>query len=118
MRLESIPILEKLFYGRYNMDPNVARPVGRPRTRQIHPEGYDSPESVAARRQYMAAYKAANADHLKAYYRRWRLDHKPEMLEANRQYHARKANAKRLAREEAGAGVTEAPNAETSVVAG
>ena len=98
------------------MDSNIARPVGRPRTRPIHPQGYDSPESVAARRAYMQAYKVENAEHLKAYYKQWRLDHKPQMLEANRQYHARKAQAKRLAREEAG--VREAPNAETSVAVG
>ena len=76
--------------------PAAARPVGRPRTRQL-PDGYDSPDAVAARRAYMIAYKAANAEHLRAYYRQWRLEHKPQMLEANRQYHARKAQARRLA---------------------
>ena len=102
------------------MDPNISRPVGRPRTRPIHPQGYDSPEAVAARRQYMAAYKAANSEHLKAYYKQWRLDHKPQMLEANRQYHARKAIAKRLATdlERSREGATEALNAETSAVVG
>ena len=78
------------------MEPIAARPVGRPRTRQV-PEGYDSAEAVAARRAYMQQYKAANAEHLRAYYRQWRLEHKPQMLEANRQYHARKAQARRLA---------------------
>ena len=78
------------------MDPNV-RPVGRPRTREL-PERYDAPEAVAARRRYMAEYKRVNAEHLKAYYKQWRLDHKPQMLEANRAYHAR-ARAKRLAAE-------------------
>ena len=74
--------------------PAAARPVGRPRTRQL-PDGYDAADAVAARRAYMIAYKAANAEHLKAYYRQWRLEHKPQMLEANRQYHARKAQARR-----------------------
>ena len=102
------------------MDPNIARPVGRPRTRPIHPQGYDSPEAVAARRLYMAAYKAANADHLKAYYRQWRLDHKPQMLEAHRAYHARRAQAKRLATdlERSRKGATEVLNTGTSVVVG
>ena len=48
-----------------------ARPVGRPRTTPV-PEGYYSDDAIAARRAYHAAYKARNADNLKAYYRAWR----------------------------------------------
>ena len=74
------------------MDSNIARPVGRPRTRPIHPQGYDSQESVAARRAYMQAYKVENAEHLKAYYKQWRLDHKCSKPIGNTTLERRKLN--------------------------
>ena len=52
----------------------IARPVGRPRTSPA-PDGYYEPDTVAARRAYMSAYKAANGENLKAYYKADRKAH-------------------------------------------
>ena len=81
------------------MEVAPARPVGRPATREARPANYYSPEAVAKRQAYMIAYKLANKEHLKAYYKEWRLAHRDQMNQSNRDYTARLAQAKRLARE-------------------
>ena len=67
---------------------DIARPVGRPRTAPA-PEGYYSPDNVAARRAYMAAYKAANAESLKAYYKGWRAANPDKHRQYTREWAAR-----------------------------
>ena len=66
----------------------AARPVGRPRTSPAA-EGYYAPDAVAARRAYMAAYKAANAEGLKTYYRAWRAANPEKHRQYNREWTAR-----------------------------
>ena len=76
-----------------------ARAVGRPRTSPVA-EGYYDPDVVAARCAYMAAYKRANAERLKAYYRAWRTANPEKHREYNRAWSARdrfpRANANQL----------------------
>ena len=67
---------------------DIARPVGRPRTAPV-PEGYYSPDTVAARRAYMAAYKAANSENLKAYYTAWRAANPDKHRQYSREWAAR-----------------------------
>ena len=83
------------------MEVPPARPVGRPRTRPNIPAEYDSPEAQAARRDYMTRYKEANHEHLKAYYKTWRSEHRDQMRQANREYVARCRLAKARAKEAA-----------------
>lgn len=80
-----------------------ARPVGRPRTRVERPEGYDSPEAVQARREYMAMYKTENKERLLAYYRNWKETHREQSRASNREYTARVRQARRLAKAQASA---------------
>lgn len=75
--------------------PPPARSVGRPRTLEV-PEGYYLPEAVEARRAYQRAYKAANRDGLKTYYRTWREGHREQTVGYNRAYYARVSAARRL----------------------
>ena len=84
------------------MEVVPARPVGRPATREVRPANYYTPEAVAKRQAYLMAYKIANREHLKAYYKEWRLANRDKMNQANREYKARVAQAKRLAREAQG----------------
>ena len=67
---------------------DIARPVGRPRTSPV-PEGYYEPDSVAARRAYMAEYKAANSENLKAYYKAWRAANPDKHRQYSREWAAR-----------------------------
>ena len=66
----------------------IARPVGRPRTSPA-PDGYYEPDTVAARRAYMAAYKAANGENLKAYYKAWRAANPDKHRQYSREWAAR-----------------------------
>ena len=65
-----------------------AKPVGRPRTLAV-PEGYYEPDTVAARRAYMAEYKAQNAASLKAYYKAWRAANQDKHRQYSREWAAR-----------------------------
>ena len=67
---------------------DIARPVGRPRTSPA-PDGYYEPDTVAARRAYMSAYKAANAESLKAYYKAWRAANPDKHRQYTREWAAR-----------------------------
>ena len=65
-----------------------ARPVGRPRT-SPPAVGYYDPDTVAARRAYMAAYKASHAESLKQYYKAWRAANPEKHRQYNREWTAR-----------------------------
>ena len=67
---------------------DIARPVGRPRTSPA-PDGYYEPDTVAARRAYMAAYKEANSESLKAYYKAWRAANPDKHRQYTREWAAR-----------------------------
>jgi len=83
------------------MEAPAPRSVGRPRQ---HParEGYYTDEAIAARRAYQAAYKVANREHLKSYFKDWREANRDKTVAYNQRYEARK-RAERLAAREAGA---------------
>ena len=65
-----------------------ARPVGRPRL-SPPPDGYYDEDAVAARRAYMARYKAEHSDGLKAYYKAWRAANPDKHRQYTREWAAR-----------------------------
>jgi len=65
-----------------------ARSVGRPRTSPV-PDGYYDEDAVAARRAYMARYKAEHFDGLKAYYKAWRAANPDKHRQYTREWAAR-----------------------------
>ena len=80
------------------MDPiPPPRPVGRPRVKAATPEYYQG-QNIIARQAYQAAYKEANKERLRDYYRDWREANKEKTREYCRVWTARKSAEARAAR--------------------